>query len=104
MMTFAEEYRPMAKMPKFETEEEFADWVDTHDLSPYLDDMEEVEETFAVKLTSFETKPLDVRVRADLYEALESAAERKGIPYQSLVQTWLREKLVEEMPDLVQPN
>lgn len=92
----------MPKMPKFETDEEFAEWVDTHDTSEFLDDLEDVEEIFTVKKTTFKTRPLDVRLRSDLYEALETAAERKGVPYQILVQTWLREKLIQEAPDLVQ--
>lgn len=91
----------MPKMPKFETEEELAEWVDTHDTAPYMDEMEDAEETFPIKQTKFETRPLDVRLRSDLYTALETTAERKGIPYQMLVQTWLREKLLEEAPDLV---
>lgn len=92
----------MPKMPKLTTEKELAEWVSTHDTAPFLDEMEDGEETFAVKRTPFETRPLDVRVRADLYDALEATAERKGIPYQILVQTWLREKLVQEAPDLIQ--
>lgn len=92
----------MPKMPKFKTEEELAEWVDTHDTAPYIDEMEDVEEPFEVKRTHFETRPLDVRLRSDLYDALETAAERKGVPYQILVQTWLREKLIQEAPDLVQ--
>jgi hypothetical protein len=90
----------MSELPKFATEEELAAWVDTHDTAPYLDDMEDVEEPFTVKRTHFATRPLDVRLRADLYAALEAAAERRGVPYQMLVQTWLREKLMQEAPDL----
>lgn len=90
----------MPKLPEFETVEDLADWVDTHDTADFMDDMEDVEETFLVKRTHFVTKPLDVRVRTDLYAAVIAAAERRGIPYQMLVQTWLREKVLQEMPDL----
>jgi predicted DNA binding CopG/RHH family protein len=90
----------MPKMPTFETEEELAAWVDTHDTAAFMDEMEDVEEMFMVKRTHFATKPLDVRVRTDLYAAVVAAAERRGIPYQMLVQTWLREKVIQETPDL----
>jgi predicted DNA binding CopG/RHH family protein len=91
----------MPKLPEFATEEELAAWVDTHDTAAFMDDMEDVEETFTVKRTVFATKPLDVRLRTDLFTAIEVAAERRGIPYQMLVQAWLREKVMQEMPDLV---
>jgi hypothetical protein len=43
----------MPKMPKFETDEELAEWIDTHDTSEFLDELEDVEETFVVKRTPF---------------------------------------------------
>jgi len=70
----------------------FIDHIADHGIEPY--------ETFAVKRTNFTTKPLDVRLRTDLYAAVVAAAERRGIPYQMLVQTWLREKVLQEAPDL----
>ena len=39
-------------------------------------------------------------LRTDLYAAIVTAAKRRGIPYQMLVQAWLREKVDEETPDL----
>jgi predicted DNA binding CopG/RHH family protein len=90
----------MPKIPEFATEEALATWVDTHDTAPFLDEMEDAEETFAVTRTQFVTKPLDIRLRTDLFAALEVVAARRGIPYQVLIQTWLREKLLQEAPDL----
>ncbi|HRJ42189.1 MAG TPA: CopG family antitoxin, partial [Caldilineaceae bacterium] len=83
----------------FRTEEELADWVDTHDTAEYMDEMEDADETFVVKRTHFTTKPLDVRLRTDLFAAIVDAAERRGIPYQMLVQTWLRERVMQETHD-----
>ena len=90
----------MPKMPTFATEEELAAWVDTHDTAPFMDEMEDAEEVFVVQRTRFTTKPLDVRLRSDLYDAIAVVAERQGIPYQMLIQTWLREKLMQEAPEL----
>ena len=60
----------MPRMPEFETEEELAVWVDTHDTAAFLAEMEDAEETLVVKRTHFATQPLDVRLRTDLYAAI----------------------------------
>jgi predicted DNA binding CopG/RHH family protein len=91
----------MPKLPKFVNDEETAVWFDTHDTSPYMDDLEEAEEKFEVIRTSFATRPMDVRLRSDHLDAIQKVAERKGVPYQILVQDWLLEKLNQEAPDLV---
>ena len=91
----------MPTLPTFSTDEELAAWIDANDTAPYLDEMEDVKEPFVMNRTQFATRPLDVRLRADLYAALEAAAQRHGVPYQVLIQTWLREKLLQETPDLM---
>lgn len=91
----------MPKLPKFKSDEEIAAWFDTHDSASYMDDMEEAEEKFEVVRTVFVTRPVDVRLRSDYFEAIQEVAERKGVPYQVLIQAWLLEKLTQEAPDLV---
>jgi hypothetical protein len=91
----------MPTLPTFSTDEELAAWVDANDTAAYLEELEDVEELFDAKQTQVATRPLVVHSRADLYAALEAAARRHGVPYQVLVQAWLREKLLQEMPDLV---
>ena len=91
----------MPKLPEFKNDEEVVAWFDTHDSAPYMDDMTEAEEKFEVVRTTFATRPVDVRLRSDYLEAIQEVAERKGVPYQILVQTWLLEKLTQEAPDLV---
>jgi predicted DNA binding CopG/RHH family protein len=81
----------MEKLPEFGSDEKAAAWFDTHDATAYLDDMEEVDEKFEVIRTVFATKPVDVRLRSDYLEVIQKAAERKGAPYQILVQSWLLE-------------
>ena len=94
----------MPKLPEFESDEAAAAWYDTHDTAPYMDDMTEVDEKFDVIRTVFATRPVDVRLRSDYIEAIQKAAERKGVPYQILVQSWLLEKLSQEAPDLAPQN
>ena len=91
----------MPNMPKFATEEELAAWIEKNDTASFMDDMEDAKETFAIKRIRFALRPPDVRLHTELYEALETAAAREGIPYQMPVQRWLREKLSEEAPDLM---
>lgn len=90
----------MSKFPNFATEEELAAWVETHDTAPYLDDLEDADESFQVIRTRFTTRPLDVRLRSDYLAAIEALATQRGIPYQLLIQTWLLEKLQQEAPEL----
>jgi predicted DNA binding CopG/RHH family protein len=40
-------------------------------------------------------------LRTDFLEAIETLVERRGVPYQLLIQRWLREKLVQEAPELL---
>ena len=94
----------MPKLPDFESDEAAAAWFDSQDTAPYMDDMEETDEKFEVIRTVFVTWPVDVRLRSDYLEAIQKAAERKGVPYQILVQSWLIEKLSQEAPDLLPQN
>ena len=89
------------KLPEFKDEDELAAWVETHDTSDYMDELDEVDNGFDVVRTRFSTKPLDVRIRTEYLEAIEALAVRRGLPYQALVQRWLLEKLSQEAPDLI---
>ncbi len=91
----------MPKLPKFKDDSEAAAWFDSHDTSAYMEGMEQVVERMPVMRTRFPVRPMDVRVRTDFLEAIQTVAERQGIPYQTLVQRWLLEKLSQEAPDLV---
>jgi predicted DNA binding CopG/RHH family protein len=91
----------MPKLPDFKTDEELIAWFDTHDTADYIDEMEMADEIFPVIRTEFTTRPLDLRLRTDFLDAIETLAERRGVPYQLLIQRWLREKLVQEAPELL---
>lgn len=95
----------MAEIPLFRDDAEAAEWFDTHDTAPYMDSLEQVEERIQVRRTYQRPprKPVGLRLRVDHLEAIKQVAERKGIPYQTLIQMWLVEKLQEEAPGLLQP-
>jgi predicted DNA binding CopG/RHH family protein len=99
--SIAEGKNKMPKMPTFEDEREAAEWFATHDTAPYMDQMEEVKEQIPVIRSRPTKKPIGLRIRSDYLEAVKRVAERKGIPYQTLIQMWLVEKLRQEAPDLL---
>lgn len=89
------------ELPKFSKEKEAAEWFSQHDTAEYMDELEEVQENIPVRRTRLSKKPLGLRLRPDYLEAIKRVADRKGIPYQTLIQMWLVEKLRQEAPDLV---
>ena len=91
----------MSKLPNLTTDKEVTTWFDTHDTPDYIDEMEMADEIFPVIRTEFTTHPLDLRLRTDFLDAIETLAEQRGIPYQLLIQRWLREKLVQKAPELL---
>lgn len=93
----------MPEIPSFKTDQEAAEWFDTHDTAPYMDDLEQVQERIQVARTKKRPprKAVGLRLRVDHLEAIKQVAERKGIPYQTLIQMWLVEKLRQEDPTLL---
>ena len=89
------------ELPEFVDENELAAWVETHDTAPLMDKLDEASDELEVVRTRFSTKPLDVRLRTEYLEAIEELADRRGLPYQALVQRWLLEKLTQEAPELL---
>ncbi len=94
----------MSKLPKFKTDKQTAHWFDTHDTAPLMDELEQVHEQLSVRRTRPTKKPIGLRLRSDYLRAIKQTAERKGIPYQSLIQMWLVEKLYQEAPDLMRES
>jgi predicted DNA binding CopG/RHH family protein len=90
------------KLPRFASEQEAAEWFATHDTSLYMDELEEVTEKIQVTRSRPRKKPVGLRLRSDYLEIIKQVAERKGVPYQTLIQMWLVEKLQQEAPDLLQ--
>ena len=86
------------ELPRFSSDEEFAEWVETHDLSEYMDSFEVVTEKITVRRTrEKQSVGLDLN-RRDL-DAIKRLAKTRGIPYKTLIQNWLIEKLHQETPE-----
>ena len=93
----------MSEIPLFKSDAEATEWFDTHDTAPYMDDLEQIQERIKVVRTRErpQRKAVGLRMRMDHLEAIKRVAERKGIPYQTLIQMWLVERLRQEDPDLL---
>lgn len=81
----------MARLPKFNSEAEEAEFWATHELTEFEADLEPADvramrpdQVVAVRLS-----------KADV-NALRRLAERKGIGYTTLIRVWIKEKLQKE--------
>lgn len=84
------------KLPKFSSDKEFAEWVETHDLSEYIDSFEVVPEEIKVRRTSPKKESIDVDLNSGELNAIKRVAKSKGVPYKALIKSWLIEKLRQE--------
>ncbi len=86
---------------KFSSEKELAEWIGSHDTSAYIDDLEVVAEEIPIRRTPLVNETLGLLLNPNELDAIKRVAERKGVPYRTLIQTWLIEKLQQEGADLL---
>lgn len=89
------------ELPKLSSESELAEWIGSHDTSEYMDDLEEVAEEIQIRRTPRVNETLGLLLNQNELDAIKRVAERKGVSYRTLIQTWLIEKLQQEGPDLL---
>ena len=102
---------PTLTLPIFASFEEEAEFWMTHDSSPYWDQMEDVTDspppdlkrrppgavsTARRRPAPDATEEITVRLAADLIDVLRAKARAADIPLDTLINTWLRERLDEE--------
>lgn len=78
------------KLPEMDSIEELAHFWDTHDLTDFEAELEEVTEVV------FEKKSLSklvVPLRPQELQALKRLAQTQGVPSEELVRAWVLEKL-----------
>ncbi len=85
----------LKKIPKFKSEdEEFIFW-STHDSTEYVDYSKGKRVLFPDLKPSSRT--ISIRLPESLIERLKTLANKKDVPYQSLVKMFLIERVEEEM-------
>jgi len=81
----------MKKTPDFKTEQEEREFWETHDSTDYVDWGKAQLAIFPnLKKT---TKAISLRMPEDMLEKVKSKANSLDVPYQSLIKTWIAEKV-----------
>ena len=83
--------RKRKPIPSFKSEAEERTFWETHDSTEYVD----WSRAERVRLPSLKpsTKAISLRLPLDLLERIKVAANKRDVPYQSLIKVWLSEKL-----------
>lgn len=81
----------MPKLPTFTTEQEEAEYWDTHDSTEVLEETEPVAVQFVDRRPP--KQQLTIRLEPDAIEQIKVVAQRKGIGYQTLIRIWVMEQL-----------
>jgi predicted DNA binding CopG/RHH family protein len=84
--------RPKLKeIPRFANEAEERQFWETHDSTEYLDWRKAGHARFPnLKLS---TTSISLRLPQDLLDRIKVAANKRDVPYQSLIKVWLRERV-----------
>jgi predicted DNA binding CopG/RHH family protein len=82
-------------MPKFKNEKEEAEFWSSHDSAEYVDFANAKRAAFPnLKPT---TRTISIRLPESLIEHIKQLANKRDVPYQSLIKIFLAEKVVEKM-------
>jgi predicted DNA binding CopG/RHH family protein len=83
--------KKLKTVPKFRTEAEERKFWETHDTADYFDLSKAQHATFPnLKLS---TTAISLRVPQGLLDRIKIAANKRDVPYQSLIKVWLTEKV-----------
>ena len=82
-------------LPQFNNEDEEQDFWSTHDSTDYID-WSKAEKNPAFPNLKPSTRTISIRLPESLIMALKTIANKRDIPYQSLVKMYLYEKVKEE--------
>lgn len=74
-------------LPTFRSEAEERDFWESHDSSDYVDWTKATQETLANLKPS--TKTISLRLPESLLASIKAEANKRDIPYQSLIKVWL---------------
>ena len=84
------------KLPKFKNEDEERDFFARHDLTDYFDMSQAIINPVLQNLKP-STRTVSIRLPQSLIAALKTLANKRDVPYQSLVKIILSEKIKQEL-------
>lgn len=76
------------------SDDQVAEFWETHESTEYLDEMEDVK----VEIEVPDLRVISLRLEKGDIERAKALARRKGVPYTVLFRMWVKEKLAEEAP------
>ncbi|HEY7161693.1 MAG TPA: CopG family antitoxin [Acidobacteriota bacterium] len=85
------------KIPQFRTEDDEFDFWSIHDSVDFFKESDEVHEKLEITKPKRPKQRITMLLDAGLKSRLKKIAAEKGIPYQTLIQMWLREKVNQEI-------
>ncbi len=86
--------KKLKKIPKFKNEREEARFWESHDSAEYVDYAKAKKVLFPNLKPS--TRTISIRLPEALIEHIKLRANKRDVPYQSLIKMYLAEKIVEE--------
>lgn len=92
------ERKNLKPIPKFETEDEEREFWATHDSADHVDWSRAQPTTFSRLKPS--TRTISLRLPEPLLERLKMLANKRDVPYQSLLKIFLAERVEEELRHL----
>ncbi len=81
-------------IPRFSSEAAERKFWEKHDSTPFVD-WKQAERVRFTKLKP-STTAISIRLPTDLLEQIKTSANRKDVPYQSLIKLWLAEKMASQ--------
>ena len=87
--------KKLKQIPRFKNEEDEAKFWATHDSTEYFDVKKAVVNPLLPNL-KLSTKTITIRVTQSLLHSLKMIANKKDVPYQSLIKMFLDNKVKEE--------
>lgn len=80
----------LKRIPNFHGEAEERKFWATHDSTEFVDWSQA--EAVVLPNLKFSTKAISLRLPVSLLEQIKAAANKRDVPYQSLIKVWLEEK------------
>ena len=89
--------KPTRKIPEFKSEDEEFDFWSSHDSTEFFSETEEIDESLEITKPKRKKQRVTMLLDPQLKTQLQKIAEEKGIPYQTLIQMWLKERVRKEI-------
>jgi predicted DNA binding CopG/RHH family protein len=86
--------KKIKSIPKFKNEDEEREFWATHDATDYIDQFKPVK--FDLSELKPSTRPITIRLPESLLASLKTLANKKDVPYQSLMKVFLAERVKRE--------